>query len=407
MTRYFGAAAGMDCATYIAVTGVPFRALEFGASPLILGLLPATFSLVYVGATLLTGRLSDRMPRIGLARLGATFFATSALLLLLARGLPFIFLAMPLAAVGLSLFWPSLQAGLAEADSPRNLNRNLGRFNVSWSLGKGTGFALGGLILARFGFSTLFVGALGLALLVALVLRTAPAHPAENPPSAAEPLPTPRVDIPSDATPAAATPTEEWRYGPEVRRGFLRMAWIANALAYGVVATLNYHYPKYLESLGLGAALYGAFQALVYLTETITFLALQRSPGWHYRATPLFVSQLFLALLVLAIPFVRSPVLLLLLAPGIGAVLGLSYYSSLYYSLHAAEARGKNTGLHEAVLGSGSLIVPFIGGSLATATGSLVAPYAVCALLLGLGLIVQAGLERRFRYPNGTRSVTI
>lgn len=400
ITRYMVAAAGLDCATYVAVTGVPFRALQLGASSFVLGLLPATFSLVYVSSTLLTGRLSDRLPRIALARIGALVFASAATMLLFAPSLPWLFVAMPLAAAGLSLFWPSLQAGLAEADVPHLLNRNLGRFNISWSLGKGTGFALGGLTLARFGFQTLFAAALGLALFVAFILRAAP-PPADSGDTAVPAGPDPGRRA------APAPSTEELRTGPAARRGFLQMAWIANALAYGVVATLNYHYPKYLQSLGRGASLYGGFQALVYLAETMTFLALQRSPGWHYRKGPLFLSQIVLAGLVLAIPFVRAPALLLLLAPGIGSVLGLSYYSSLYYSLHAAEARGRNTGLHEAVLGSGSLLVPFIGGSLATATGSLAAPYAVCAVILGLGLIAQLVLARRIGIPIGGASTTI
>lgn len=392
----------MDCATYVAVTGVPFRALELGASSLVLGLLPASFSLVYVSATLLTGRLSDRVSRIGLARFGALLFAAAAALLLGARALPWLFGAMPLMAMGLSLFWPSLQAGLAEADAPHRLNRNLGRFNIAWSLGKGAGFALGGVVLAQAGFPPLFGAALGLGLFVALVLRTAPRHDpvAEAPP-----------ERPGDATGGGESvsiqSTEDRVHPPVVRRGFLRMAWIANALAYGVVATLNYHYPKYLESLGRGASLYGGFQALLYLSETITFLVLQRLPAWHYRTAPLLFSQVLLAGLVLAIPFVREPVTLLLLAPGIGVVLGLSYYSSLYYSLHAAEARGKNTGLHEAILGSGSLVVPFLGGTLATTTGSLAAPYVVCAGLLAAGFLAQFGLSRSFRIRGRGASATI
>jgi MFS family permease len=380
LARYYAAAAGIDCATYMAVTGISYKATRLGASTVELGLLPAVFSIVYVAATLLTGRLSDRAPRITLARLGATLLAAAVGLHWSARGMTTLFLAMPFMAVAVALFWPSLQAALAEADDAARLNHNISHFNVAWSLGKGAGFLVAGQLLARFGFGAPFGAAVALTLLVALFLRPAPRALASAP----------------VLRPPAEPPDADAREAPPaVRRGFLRMAWIANALAYGVIATLNYHYPKYLASLGLGASLYGLFQALLYLAETGTFLVLQRWRGWHYRRAPLYLAQLQLVLLVLLLPFVHAPWLLLLLAPGIGVVIGMSYQSSLYYSLHSAESRGRNTGLHEAVLGSGSLVVPFLGGTLAARSGQLATPYFVCA---GLALL---GVGGGVRWPGG------
>lgn len=392
LARYYAAASGIDCATYMAVTGISYKATRLGASTVELGLLPAVFSIVYVVATLLTGRLSDRAPRITLARVGATLLAAAVALHWSARGMTTLFLAMPLMAVAVALFWPSLQAALAEADDAAQLNHNISHFNVAWSLGKGAGFLLAGQLLARFGFSAPFGAAVALTLLVALFLRSAPSAPASASRTAADP-----PDADADAREAS----------PAVRRGFLHMAWIANALAYGIIATLNYHYPKYLASLGRGASLYGLFQALLYLAETGTFLVLQRWRGWHYRRAPLYLAQLQLVLLVLLLPFVHAPLLLLLLAPGIGVVIGMSYQSSLYYSLHSAESRGRNTGLHEAVLGSGSLVVPFLGGTLAARSGQLAAPYIVCAGLALLGLVAEEWVARRAGYEPRGRSGNI
>lgn len=392
LARYYAAAAGIDCATYMAVTGISYKATRLGASTVELGLLPAVFSIVYVAATLLTGRLSDRAPRITLARLGATLLAAAVALHWSARGMSTLFLTMPLMAVAVALFWPSLQAALAEADDAARLNHNISHFNVAWSLGKGAGFLVAGQLLARFGFGAPFGAAVALTLLVALFLRPAPRALASAP----------------VLRPPAEPPDADAREAPPaVRRGFLRMAWIANALAYGVIATLNYHYPKYLASLGLGASLYGLFQALLYLAETGTFLVLQRWRGWHYRRAPLYLAQLQLVLLVLLLPFVHAPWLLLLLAPGIGVVIGMSYQSSLYYSLHSAESRGRNTGLHEAVLGSGSLVVPFLGGTLAARSGQLATPYFVCAGLALLGVVAEEWVARRAGYEPRSRSGNI
>ena len=59
----------------------------------------------------------------------------------------------------------------------------------------------------------------------------------------------------------------------------------------------------------------------------------------------------------------------------IGGGFALAYYSSIYYSLHADTGRGGRAGLHETLIGSGSLLVPFLGGAAAAATGSAIVPY--------------------------------
>ena len=97
------------------------------------------------------------------------------------------------------------------------------------------------------------------------------------------------------------------------------------------------------------------------------------------------------------LPTLASPAVQLLMAPLVGLGLGVAYYSSIYYSLNAADRPGRNTGIHEAIIGSGVLVAPPLGGALATLTGRLTAPYLLVAGLSLAAIGVEEAVSRRFR----------
>ena len=388
LLRYCLAAAGIDGAFYLTLTGVPYKAMELGATPLLVGLLPAVWSVVYITGCAVSGHL-DRWTRLGMARAGACVLAGAILIVAATPVLPGMFVGLAVAAIGLSLFWPALQAAIAESGSPRDLGRDLGWFNLSWSGGKSIGFLIGGAILAALGFGALFgiaiVAVLGTALQLGS-LRGAVAR-SGSPGHSRAAVPASEIEPDPDHVPAAR------------RRAYLVLAWIANGASYGAAATLIYHYPRLLESLGLGAGLFGLFLGFVYLSQTITFIILMRTVRWHYRRLPLYIVQAALAALLFVLPSIRVPALVVLAAPIIGVELGLSYYSSIYYSLHVAERPGRNTGYHEAVIGSGSLLVPPLSGWLASVSGDHTLPFLFCAGVIVLAILSEEVVVRSTSRP--------
>jgi len=162
------------------------------------------------------------------------------------------------------------------------------------------------------------------------------------------------------------------------RRRFRIAAWAANLAAYGTIATLIYQFPKKVLILGMKEGNLGNFLALVQLTQTVTFICLGRGRGWHYRRASLIVPLILGTISIAAIAFWNGQGWIFACAPGIGVALGFSYSSSLYHSLHREANRGRFTGIHEAVLGSGGFFIPLLGGALASAAG-LNAPYVLCA----------------------------
>ncbi len=169
----------------------------------------------------------------------------------------------------------------------------------------------------------------------------------------------------------------------------LRLAWMTNALAYGVVGTFNMHAPAYLLDLGSGPSEFGILFGSVFLVQTLTFAAVAALHPRPTRGTSL-----------LSLTLATLSLILFLLAPGsslravgllpLGVATGLAYHASLHRSLDRPHGRGRSAGLHETLLGAGSSTLPLLGGALAALTLSLAAPFVLGITFLLAGFVVAA-----------------
>lgn len=386
LSRLLAASFFMDGSFYLILTVIPLLAIQLHATPVQLGILPLLSSGVYIGSALFFGRLSDRVSRMAMARVGAWLRVLVSLALTRADSLGWIMAAMPLLGVANALFWPALQASIGEMRG-RDLGRDLGAFNVSWSTGKMLGFLLGGVLIARAGFEPALLLSAGLTLLVGFLLPTA------RPPVPADPDGSPRPEAAApDRTALAADPPEARK-----RDAWRGIGWAANFVLFGVGATLNYQYPKLLLAQGFTSRDFGVFLGGIYLFQTVSFYSLRRWTGWHFRLGPLLGAQALALVSILLLGRLDTRALIWATAPGIGLGLGLSYSSSIYYSLFRQSGRGRNTGIHEALLGTGTFLLPLLGGIAAQASGALIAPYYLCGALL----LAVMGMEWRWARSAG------
>ena len=169
--RLCAAAFLADMALYLAMTGVPYRALALGAGPFILGLLPAARALPYSLSTVGAGSLTEGRERLRLARIALVVAAVAVAVLIAAPGLLWLFLLLAVLGTALAFFWPAIQASLADLAGEGAVTGNLGWFNIAWSSGKSLGFLVGGALLAGLGFGVLFAAAALTLLAVAWLLR--------------------------------------------------------------------------------------------------------------------------------------------------------------------------------------------------------------------------------------------
>ena len=352
-----------DASVYLVFAALPFRAIELGAGPLALGAIPGIYAAAYMLSASRAGHLSDRVPRLKLARGACVLALAAALGLAAAPALPWIFLLLPVLGGALGFFWSPLQAALSDISPPGRLARTIGMFNIAWTLGKGCGLVLGGFLTQTFSARAVLLLGGAPVILTALVLPRTPE--------------------------GQGTGAQEEAVPEPVSEGLLRLAWMTNALAYGLVGTVNMHAPRWLLSLGAGPASFGLLLGSVYGVQALVFLALRRHG----------VDR---SLLSVALGAGALAVVVLLGAPGstrllgaipFGVATGVAYHSSLHASLHRPHGRGRAAGLHETLIGAGNSTVPLLGGALARTSGSLTAPFVLAGTLLAIGCLATLALR--------------
>jgi DHA1 family multidrug resistance protein-like MFS transporter len=354
----------------MALLTVTFYAIELGATPLELGIIGMVWPAIFSVSAMISGPLSDRTSRRLLPILGS-LIACLTFLLVPSASNPFhlMLLGLP-AGVAFSMVWPPVEAWVAESSSPHNMRRNVGLFNLSWSIGAAPGPFLSGLTFGG-GVATPLTVSIILIALAGLILL---------------------VRAPRPVAPTSHSGPVE----PDNSTGYLHLAWVVNFATYFTIGVLRSLFPKLGEQLGMGTASVGALLSLVTVSQVVTFGVLARTSRWHYRLIPLIGSQfslLLCCLLVYSLSGVTelSPVMVL-----IGACTGLSYNSSIYYSLNTLGGKGARSGIHEALIGTGIVAGPLFGGIAAQQWG-LRAPYLLAAGVIAVGIMATLVFASRIR----------
>ena len=161
----------------------------------------------------------------------------------------------------------------------------------------------------------------------------------------------------------------------------------------GVIRNL---FPKLGTELGFSSGIIGFFIFLMILAQTIMFFTLGRTQKWHYRLFPIILFQAFAVIALFVMAFSQSGMYFMAAMVFLGLSTGMTYFSSIFYSLYGFIDKGKKSGIHEAVIGTGAFFGPLIGGLFASRFG-IRAPYITSALLLTAAMAIEATLFRRKR----------
>ncbi|MFQ6098471.1 MAG: MFS transporter, partial [Armatimonadota bacterium] len=343
--------------------GVILYADDLGASALKLGIVGAT-AFAYSISCLFTGRLSDRWGRKRVAAVGALGYGAIFLGIAHVEAIPHLMLLAVLGSAAVGFFWPPVQAWLGEQRDRRSLSSSLGIFNVCWSIGLIAG-PVAATWLRTWGATTpfYFASATAAVIVLLMLLVKRDGRAAEE----VEPLP---------VAPTAATT-------------FLYLAWTATVATWFMGSSVKTLLPKLTRAHAVPDTTLGWLIATIAIAQTLTFATVRLFDGWQYRLTPIAA--------LLGVGATGMVVLTLGDAPAVwaagiamtGVCAGMTYTSSLFYSLHGRSVgRGVRTGFHEAALGSGILLGPLLGGAAIDATGgNLYAPYVLAAAVAGLCLI--------------------
>jgi len=145
--RIFMAALVMDLA--IAAIGLSVQLLgsELNASAAMLGWLGTIGALAYAIGCIFTGTLSDRLGRRLLTSASCVICGLAWLMMTRATSPWQLMAILPFSGAGISLFWPPVQAWLSEitVGGRDQLNRNIGGFNIAWTIGLMLGPVIAGV----------------------------------------------------------------------------------------------------------------------------------------------------------------------------------------------------------------------------------------------------------------------
>ncbi len=142
---------------------LPFYAQDFGATPLLIGLLVAMHPAMQFVSGPIWGRISDRLGRRPILLLGLVGSGASYLIFGLAGNLWWLFASRAMAGIaGANI--PVAQAYIADSTDFENRTRGMGLVGAAFGLGFIAGPAIGGA-LSRFGYAVpgFFAAALSLA----------------------------------------------------------------------------------------------------------------------------------------------------------------------------------------------------------------------------------------------------
>lgn len=350
----------MDLAVAIVGLSVQFRGQQLGATPLQLGLLGTFSSLAYTAVCLFSGSMSDRVGRRALA--SAACLGLGVVWVLMTRaGTPGQLLALvPFSGAFVALYWPPVQAWLSQvSEGPRRLIRNIGDFNLAWSVGLMLGPPMAGLLWA-YGWSAPFFVAAALVYGLLVFMQTVSGGRAVGAGADGEACDAAQID-------------------GKLARQYLHLAWFANFGAWFSRGLTGVVFPKLGLELGMSERVVGIVIATFLTGQLAMFVYLRARSGWEYRLWPL-VAALGCGGLGMALAAVaHTPVGFALAFAISGVAAGVTYAASLYYSLHGHEvSRGARAGIHEAVLGSGIFLGPLVGGLVAN-YWNLHAPFLVAA----------------------------
>ena len=381
----------------IVTLATPMKVATLGGTPVDIGTAGLAFGVTNTFTPLLSGWVSDRIGRRPTMLIGYAMSASACLLLMTTDRLWTIPLFVILHTAGSQGIWPVIEAWLADR-STSSISHQMTIYNLGWSSGGGIGSMYVGFFIALgAGFQTVYLTAAGIIGFLTLV----------------------RIAIPDRGAATAILELHEEEGAREEltaaeklqARGRLHCVWLASFGAWYFHSVINWIFTYDALIKGISPQLIGNLHATMTWMEFATFIAIIFYRRWYLSTNLRTLSQLvgiggailFGTGMVFYGQFNTLPLLALGLATyGVG--LAAIYSASLVVSVTSLHDRGARAGIHEMLVGLGSVSAPWVsghflqyfGGSTDASIGQL-AVYGTAAGVMLLVLGAQAIVGWRVR----------
>jgi len=378
----------------IYIVCMPFVIALVGGTDKDLGLCASMGFASYLVGCIGTGSLLDRFNSRRLAQVGSGIvtISTAALLLIVllsGRGYnlsnPVMLVIITAMVSGLltSIYWPPIMGWLSTGQEGRDLNRRLGIYNMSWSVGLAVSPFLGGLLVESSIVMALFAAVVFAALAFVAVTLAHPPRLGEGP-----------AGVPAEIQEAQRNSNDNSQVllGPagSLLVRFRWMSRIALVTVFTCVGLMKTQLALlFTMELGFSKSQFGAVTAIMWLITCLVFFAASKTHIWHYRLVPLILAQMAVALSMLLI--IESSMLagFFLVAAFVGIGQAFSYISHQFYVASQSTRRCGSMALHEILLSAGQITGFLVGGYLADFFGRRAVPYWFGLFVIAIGMAAQ------------------
>ncbi len=358
----------MDWLLFLVNFAVLYAAGERQLSVSKCALLGAMPNISYMLASPLFGVVLSRRNARGI------LIASTACMTLLGVGCLFItswwWLVAAMACIGFAAtgFFNSFQTFMRGETVPGGLGRTVGGYTLAWSVGASAGFLSSGAVyklgIGALAGVDLLVGGVVLALL--LLHRERPHEEA----SADE-----HVEAGDDKC-------------REVNPNYVWIGWIIIFCLAFIQRPIQSLLPPACAKAGIEALVPGAILFGHMAVQGVFGWLMAAKRHWLYRRTPMVLSQLAAALLLLLIWRLDSLAAVAVGVPLLGLFGAFGYFCAVYYASNSGR-RSFNIGVNECLVGCGSFAGLFVCDRWINATGKDESMYLACGLALAVALVFQ------------------
>lgn len=288
-----------------------------------------------------------------------------------------------------AFWWPQLMGWFSYGLSNKELSKSISRFNMSWSSGALFGPLVGGILAERnimisFYLDLGMIGLLAVLLIAGLIfIKDMRKYPVHTPVMADGPA-THETGI-EEASAGATSELINNGKGTIMRFS----GWIGVFSVYVVLGLLNNIFPLFVrESLGLGESVAGNILFARGVTTAIGFFLMGRVTLWHFNFKIMLITQIFTALIMIALTLVNAVPVFYLLFVVYGLIFSVAYSNGIFHGSAGAYDRGRRMGLFETFLTLG-VVTGSIGGGYMYQFFSIKTAFIFSAVVIVAGLIVQ------------------
>lgn len=350
----------------------------FNAPASEIGTLFALWSLCYISGCIFIRPLFDRvLPRYTLIIATSCMFAFT-LPIHFVKSTVWIYVLLACYGFSTSLFWPPLMAWVSEKVEGVELGRAISKFNLFWSTGLIISPFLAGWLSERATELPLYSGS-SLFLLTSFMIAGA------------------ILVLPGMGKDKEVEVSARIQNGGRGKDTLVRYpAWVGVYTTYVVFGVLLVVFPvSARDDLSMSKSIIGLVLLSRALFMTIGFVILGRTAFWHFKILPMVLGQVCLAVSLVFMVYICSPLLLGVILGVMGLMMALSYSSSLFHGVSGSTNRAKRTAIQEILISAGFISGSFVGGILYERY-SMATVYWFCLSLVLVGVIIQAGLSVKY-----------